>query len=448
MKKIRIGGGAGYGGDRIEPAVDLIRFGNLDYIIFECLAERTIALAQQKKKEDSRKGYNELLEHRMSKVLPLLKDHKVKIITNMGAANPKAAMEVTGRMAREYGLTDLKIMGVLGDDIIDGIDRYMDFEILETGKPLSSIADDIVSANAYIGAGGIMEALKQGADIVISGRVADPALTLAPAIYEFGWSMDDYEKLGKGTVMGHLLECGAQVCGGYFADPPYKEVPKPWDIGFPIGEITEDGDITISKLNKAGGVVSRETVTEQLIYEIHDPSAYYTPDVAADFSGIEVEERYGAVKVTGASGNEKNGKYKVSVAYKDGFIGEGEMSYTGSGAETRARLAIEIVKKWMEPWKDKIEEEKYDIIGVDSLHGDITGAGGASPAECRIRAAVRAKDKEAAEAVGKEVEALYTNGPAGGGGARKSVKEVIAIASIFVPEDDIKIETALWEGEE
>ena len=403
MKKIRIGGGAGYGGDRIEPAVDLIRFGNLDYIIFECLAERTIALAQQKKKEDSNKGYNELLEHRMSKVLPLLKDHKVKIITNMGAANPKAAMEVTGRMAREYGLTDLKIMGVLGDDIIDGIDRYMNFEILETGQPLSSIADDIVSANAYIGAGGIVEALKQGADIVISGRVADP---------------------------------------------PYKEVPKPWDIGFPIGEITEDGDITISKLNKAGGVVSRETVTEQLIYEIHDPSAYYTPDVAADFSGIQIEERDGAVKVTGASGNEKNGKYKVSVAYKDGFIGEGEMSYTGSGAETRARLAIEIVKKWMEPWKDKIEEEKYDIIGVDSLHGDITGAGGSSPAECRIRAAVRAKDKEAAEAVGKEVEALYTNGPAGGGGARKSVKEVIAIASIFVPEDDIKIETALWEGEE
>ena len=189
-------------------------------------------------------------------------------------------------------------------------------------------------------------------------------------------------------------------------------------------------------------------MTEQLIYEIHDPSAYYTPDVAADFSGIEVEESDGAVKVTGASGNEKNGKYKVSVAYKDGFIGEGEMSYTGSGAETRARLAIEIVKKWMEPWKDKIEEEKYDIIGVDSLHGDITGAGGASPAECRIRAAVRAKDKEAAEAVGKEVEALYTNGPAGGGGARKSVKEVIAIASIFVPEDDIKIETALWEAEE
>ena len=330
LKKIRIGGGAGYGGDRIEPAVDLIRFGNLDYIIFECLAERTIALAQQKKKEDSNKGYNELLEHRMSKVLPLLKDHKVKIITNMGAANPKAAMEVTGRMAREYGLTDLKIMGVLGDDIIDGIDRYMNFEILETGQPLSSIADDIVSANAYIGAGGIVEALKQGADIVISGRVADPALTLAPAIYEFGWSMDDYEKLGKGTVMGHLLECGAQVCGGYFADPPYKEVPKPWDIGFPIGEITEDGDITISKLNKAGGVVSRETVTEQLIYEIHDPSAYYTPDVAADFSGIQIEERDGAVKVTGASGNEKNGKYKVSVAYKDGFIGEGEMSYTGS----------------------------------------------------------------------------------------------------------------------
>lgn len=344
LKKIRIGGGAGYGGDRMEPAKDLVRFGNLDYIIFECLAERTIALAQQKKQENKNNGYNELLEYRMSEILPLLKDHKVKIITNMGAANPVAAMEVTGRMAAEYGLEDIKIVAVLGDDIMENIDRYMDCTILETGQPLKDIAGDIVSANAYIGAEGIVKALQQGADIVISGRVADPALTLGPAVYEFGWSMDDYEKLGKATVMGHLLECGAQVCGGYFADPPYKEVPKPWNIGFPIGEITEDGDITISKLEMSGGRVCRETVTEQLIYEIHDPEAYYTPDVAADFSNIEIEEKDDAVMVTGASGKEKNHKYKVSVAYRDGFIGEGEISYAGSGAESRARLALEIVK--------------------------------------------------------------------------------------------------------
>lgn len=446
MRKIRIGGGAGYGGDRIEPAMDLIRFGNLDYIIFECLAERTIALAQQKKMENG-KGYNELLEYRMSKVLPLLKDHKVKIITNMGAADPRAAMEVTGKMAEECGLEDLKIMCVTGDDIIDVIDRYMDFEILETGEPLSAIADDIISANAYIGVAGIVKALEEGADIVISGRVADPALTLAPAVYEFGWSMEDYDKLGKGTVMGHLLECGAQVCGGYFADPPYKEVPDIWNVGFPIGEITEEGDITISKLKSAGGLVSRETVSEQLIYEIHDPSSYYTPDVVADFSNITIEEKENAVEVRGASGREKNGKYKVNVAYRDGFIGEGEISYTGSGAKERAELALKIVRKRLEPWRDNIEEEKYDIIGVNSLHGDITKINSASPAECRIRVAVRTKDKHVAQIVGKEVEALYTNGPAGGGGARQYVREVIAIASIFVPEESIETKTILWEGE-
>ncbi len=446
MKKIRIGGGAGYGGDRIEPAVDLIRFGNLDYIIFECLAERTIALAQQKKMKDSKKGYNELLEYRMSKILPLLKEHKVRIITNMGAANPRAAMEVTGRMAREYGLNDLKIVCVIGDDIIDKIEKYMDFEILETGEKLETIADDIVSANAYIGTAGIVKALEQGADIVISGRVADPALTLAPAVYEFGWSMTDYDKLGKGTVMGHLLECGAQVCGGYFADPPYKEVPELWNVGFPIGEITEEGDITISKLKSAGGLVSRETVSEQLIYEIHDPAAYYTPDVVADFTGITLEELDGAVTVRGASGKEKNGKYKVSVAYRDGFIGEGEIGYTGSGAKKRAEMALEIVRRRVEPWRDKIEEEKYDIIGVNSLHGDITGLNPKEPSECRVRVAVRSKDKAVAEMISKEVEALYTNGPAGGGGVRQHLREVIAIASIFVPDKDIQVETVLWEG--
>ena len=444
MRTIRIGGGAGYGGDRIEPALDLIRFGNLDYIIFECLAERTIAIAQQEKEKDSKKGYNELLEYRMSRILPLLKEHKVKIITNMGAANPQAAVQTTGRMAEEYGLEDIKVMGVVGDDIIGNIDRYMDNTILETGEPLKSIAGSIISANAYIGAGGIVEALRQGADIVITGRVADPSLTLAPAVYEFGWSMDDYDKLGKGTVMGHLLECGAQVCGGYFADPPYKVVPVLWNVGFPIGEITETGEITISKLPQAGGLVSRETVSEQLIYEIHDPSAYCTPDVTADFSGIILEEKDGAVYVKGASGKAKNGKYKVSIAYKDGFIGEGEISYTGSGAMERARLAIEIIKKRLEPWTDRIQEVKYDIIGIDSLHGDITKASASAPAECRVRVAVRSQDSFTAGMAGKEVEAFYTNGPAGGGGARRYVKEVIAIASIFVPEEDIKEEMIVY----
>ena len=447
MRKIRVGGGAGYGGDRIEPAADLIRYGELDYIIFECLAERTIALAQQQKMKDSRKGYNELLKYRMSKVLPLLKEHRVRIVTNMGAANPRMAMEVTGEMAREYGLKDLKIVGVFGDSIIDRIDHYMDCEILETKKPLRSVADKIISANAYIGAAGIAKALDQGADIVIASRVADPALTLGPLIHEFGWSMDDYDKLGKGTVCGHLLECGAQVCGGYFADPPYKSVPNLENLGFPIAEISEDGNVYVTKLPQAGGIVSRETVSEQLIYEIHDPKAYYTPDVVADFSGIQLEETADGVKVSGASGHKKTGKYKVSVAYQDGFIGEGEISYAGGGAAERAQLALDIIKHRLEPWNDKIEEVKYDIIGMNSLHADLTGGDAALPKECRVRVAIRTADKEIAKIAGNEVEALYTNGPSGGGGARKYVREIISIASIFIPEEDIEISTEVWEGE-
>lgn len=446
MRKIRVGGGAGYGGDRIEPAADLIRYGKLDYIIFECLAERTIALAQQQKMKDSRKGYNELLEYRMSKILPLLKDHKVRIVTNMGAANPRMAMEVIGKMARAYGLEGLKIVGVFGDSIVDRIDRYMNCEILETKKPLCSVADKIISANAYIGAAGIVKALDQGADIVIASRVADPALTLGPLIHEFGWSMDDYDKLGKGTVCGHLLECGAQVCGGYFADPPYKNVPDLENLGFPIAEITEDGNVYVTKLPQAGGIVNKETVSEQLIYEIHDPKAYYTPDVVADFSGIQLAETAGGVKVSGAAGHKRTGRYKVSVAYQDGFIGEGEISYAGGSAEERARIALNIIKHRLEPWRDKIKEAKYDIIGINSLHGDLTSSGAVQTGECRVRVAIRTTDRETAKIAGNEVEALYTNGPSGGGGARKYVREIISIASIFIPEEDIEISTEVWEG--
>ena len=194
--------------------------------------------------------------------------------------------------------------------------------------------------------------------------------------------------------------------------------------------------------------MSRETVSEQLIYEIHDPKAYYTPDVVADFSGIQLEETADGVKVSGASGHKKTGKYKVSVAYQDGFIGEGEISYAGGGAAERAQLALDIIKHRLEPWSDKIEEVKYDIIGMNSLHADLTDDDAALPKECRVRVAIRTTDKEIAKIAGNEVEALYTNGPSGGGGARKYVREIISIASIFIPEEDIEISTEVWEGEE
>ena len=242
MKTIRIGSGAGYAGDRIEPAIDLIERGNLDYIIFECLAERTISLAQKAKMEDQKKGYNALFEYRFDRILDALKKHSVKVITNMGAANPYHAALKCQEMAQSKGLTNLKIAYVEGDDISSRLNDYQEYVTIETKKPLSAINGDVLSANGYIGCVGIVEALKNGADIVITGRVADPSLSLGPLVYEFGWSMDDYEKLGKGTWVGHLLECAGQVTGGYFADPGYKDVPELWNLGFPIIEVDENGD--------------------------------------------------------------------------------------------------------------------------------------------------------------------------------------------------------------
>ncbi|WP_315069464.1 acyclic terpene utilization AtuA family protein [uncultured Clostridium sp.] len=450
MKKIRIGAGAGYAGDRIEPAIELKKKGKLDYIIFECLAERTIAMGQQQKLKDQSKGYNELLEYRMKHVVPLCKKNKIKVITNMGSANPVAAAKKVSEIAKELGIEGLKIAAVLGDDIFGNIDKYMDYKILETGEKLEAIKEQIVSANAYIGTQGIIEALNNGADIIITGRVADPSLTLAPLMFEFGWNKNNYELLGKGTLAGHLLECAGQVTGGYYADPGYKDVPELWNLGFPIAEVSEDGEIVITKLEDAGGMVTEDTCKEQIIYEIHDPENYFTPDVIADFSKVTITEiEKDKVLVKGASGKAETGLFKTSVGYKDCYIGEGEMSYGGSGAYERAVLAGEIIKKRLEHINAPIEELRVDLIGVNSLYKDslsnYLNEGKNDFKEVRLRVAGRTLKKEDAAIIGNEVEALYTNGPAGGGGARKGVKEIVSVASIFVPNEDINIKVVYEE---
>jgi len=450
MRKIRIGSGAGYGGDRIEPAIDLIEQGNLDYIIFECLAERTISLAQKAKQKDPEKGYNELLEYRFDRILDALKKNKVKVITNMGAANPKSAAKVCCCMAKAKGLGGLKIAYVEGDDIGARLSEYMDYEVLETGGKLSDIKGEILSANGYIGIKGIVEALAHGADIVITGRVADPSLALGPLVYEFGWSMDDYEKLGRGTWIGHLLECAGQVTGGYFADPGYKDVPELWNLGFPIVEADENGDGVVTKLSSAGGMVTRETVQEQTLYEIQDPGNYFTPDVIADFSHVKIEpEGKDRVRIYGASGKAPTGKYKTSIGYHDCYIGEGQISYGGSNALAKAELAREILEKRFGLTGLGYEEIRFDYIGINSLYRDSiskqmhTG----SLSEVRLRVAARVRTLSQAEMVGNEVEALYTNGPSGGGGAVKNVNDIISIASIFIPADDFNISVGYMEVE-
>ncbi|MCD7840683.1 MAG: DUF1446 domain-containing protein [Erysipelotrichaceae bacterium] len=448
MNTIRIGSGAGYGGDRIEPAIDLINRGNLDYIIFECLAERTISLAQKQKQKDPNKGYNDLFEYRFDKILDALKKHRVKVITNMGAANPKSGAKRCQEMAIEKGLSNLKIAYVEGDDIGDRLNDYMDYQVLETGKTLNDIHGDILSANGYIGCSGIVEALKKGADIVITGRVADPSLALGPLVYEFGWEMNDYNKLGKGTWVGHLLECAGQVTGGYFADPGYKDVPELWNLGFPIIEVDENGDGFVTKLDHTGGIVNTLTVKEQTLYEIQNPSEYFTPDVIADFSHVHVEQSgENRVRIYGATGKAPNGFYKTSVGYHDCYIGEGQISYGGMNALNKAKLAKEILMKRFELIDLNYDEIRFDFIGLNSLYGNniSVSMNNYIPTEIRLRVAARCKDLKNAEMIGNEVEALYTNGPSGGGGAVKNIKDIISIASIFIPVDHFHITVGYLE---
>ncbi len=432
MKTIRIGCGAGYSGDRIEPAVELAEKGGIRYLVFECLAERTIAIAQQARMKDPASGYDALLEARMEACLPACRKNGVTIVTNMGAANPTAGAEKVRDVARRLGIRGLKIAAVTGDDVL-GLIRELNPVIVETGECVSGLGERLVSANAYLGAGPIAEALHNGADVVITGRVADPCLFLAPLMVEFGWRDNEWDLLGQGTVMGHLLECAGQVTGGYFADPGYKNVPDLARLGFPIAEVREDGIFAVIKASGSGGMVTLATCKEQLLYEIHDPSSYITPDVVADFTGVRMTQiGKDRVQVTGGRGRPRTDTLKVSVGYVDSWIGEGQLSYGGPGAVARGKLALEIVRERLKLTGVQYDEIRCDLIGVNALHGDRISAG-REPYEVRLRVVARTRTMAEAARIGSEVETLYTNGPAGGAGAWKSAREAVAIASALIP---------------
>ena len=431
MKTLRIGSGAGYSGDRIEPAVELAEQGDLDYLVFECLAERTIALAQQARINDPEGGYDPLLSERMRRVLPFVGVNagrrRLRVITNMGAANPLSAAVEVRRIASELGV-DLNVVAVVGDDVLSALQPEW---LLDNGQTVGSLGERLISANAYLGVDGILEALRADADVVITGRVADPSLFLAPQMFEFGWAADDWQRLGRGTLVGHLLECAGQVSGGYFADPGFKDVGDLARLGFPLAEISADGEALITKVSGSGGRVSRATCIEQLIYEVHDPAAYLTPDVTADFSQVGfVEEGSDRVRAQGAGGRARPEQLKVSVGYLEGWIGEGQMSYGGPGAVARAQLARDVVLKRLELIGVKMQDVRAELIGIDALHGPRSTV---EPWEVRLRVAARCAARSDAVRVGNEVETLYTNGPSGGGGASKSVRQVVAVASLLLP---------------
>ena len=435
MRTIRIGSGAGYSGDRIEPAVELAEKGDIQYLVFECLGERTVALAQQARMKNPEGGYDPLLEERMRAVLPLCAAKGIKIVTNMGAANPEAAARRTAEIAKSLGLASLKIAAIVGDDVLDAC-KDGDLPIMEFDGTIKQLGNRLLSANAYLGAEPMAEALTSGADIVITGRASDPALFLAPMIHAFGWAMDDWNLLGQGTVAGHLLECAGQITGGYFADPGYKDVPDLARLGFPIGEVGEDGSLVITKVSGSGGAVTAQTCKEQLLYEVHDPRQYFQPDVVADFSQVTVEEiGPDRVRVSGGRGTKRTDTLKVSVGYVDSYIGEGQISYAGPGALARGRLALEIVRERLKLTGVAASELRFELVGVDSLHGAEVSARANEPYEVRVRVSGRTENLREAVRIGNEVETLYTNGPAAGGGAWKSARDVVAVASVLLPRE-------------
>lgn len=442
MHKVRIGCGAGYAGDRIDPAVELVEKGALDFLVFECLAERTIAMGQKEKLGDPSKGFNPLLEERLRAVLPSCAQNGCKIVTNMGAANPEAALAKTTEICRDLGV-HRRVAVVTGDDVVDII---LDSRgtVLETGEDIRTYRDRIISANAYLGCEGIVSALDQGADIVITGRVADASLTLGPLAHSFSWEQENRDLIASGILAGHLLECSGQITGGYFADPGYKEVPDLWRLGFPIAEVDAGGGIIITKVDGSGGLVSVDTCKEQLLYEVHDPANYITPDGIVDFSLVRfTQEGRDRVRASGPAGKEKPPDLKVSVGFRDSFIGEGQIGYAGPGALSRANLAGEIVRRRLEQNRVSYDEISYSLIGVNSMHGPGTGY---SPYEVRLRVAARCRRREDALMVAGEVEALYTNGPAGGGGVTRNVYENIGIVSTLLPRSLVKVKVRLEEA--
>ena len=436
VRTIRIGSGAGYSGDRIEPAVELAEKGEIQYLVFECLGERTVALAQQARMKNPDSGYDPLLEERMRAVLPVCAAKRIKIVTNMGAANPIAAARRTADIARSLGLS-LKIAAIIGDDVLDAC-KDGDLPIMEFDGTIKQLGNRLLSANAYLGAEPIAQALSGGADVVITGRASDPALFLAPMIHAFDWAMDDWNLLGQGTVAGHLLECAGQITGGYFADPGYKDIPDLARLGFPIGEVGEDGNLVITKVAGSGGAVTAQTCKEQLLYEVHDPRQYIQPDVVADFSQVRVEEiAPDRVRVSGGRGTKRTDTLKVSVGYVDSFIGEGQISYAGPGALARGRLALDIVRERLKLTGVAASELRFELVGVEALHGvEVSARAMANePYEVRVRVAGRTENLREAVRIGNEVETLYTNGPAAGGGAWKSARDVVAVASVLLPRE-------------
>jgi len=440
-KVIRIGAGSAWWGDRIEPAALNAERGELNYLCFETMAEATVSAAQVRARRDpSFQGFDTYLEDRMRAVLPACMRNGTRIISNQGWINPEGAARRIVELLQELGYPGVKVAAVGGSLITDRALSLTD-RILENGQPTSSLASTLISAEVYLGAEPIVDALQSGAQIVVTGRVADPSIFMAPMMFEFGWDPLDHQRLGQGNGIGHLMECGAQVTGGYFSDPGFKDVPDPWNLAFPIAEVEADGSAVITKVAGTGGTVSLQTVKEQMLYEVHDPANYLTPDVVVDFTTAQIQQLGpDRVRVWGIGGKPRTPTLKVSIGCTEGFIGEDMFFYAGPGALRRAQLAKRVLEERFRIVGLQAEEVRIDFLGINAIHGLATPVNAPEPYEVAVRVAARTKTRAEAMKVGREVDGMAVSGIAHTGKRvphQDRTREVIGVWSALVPREEV-----------
>ncbi|MBI1805620.1 MAG: DUF1446 domain-containing protein [Ignavibacteria bacterium] len=449
--KIRIASGQGFWGDLLSAPVDQVTKGPIDYMMMDYLAEVTMSIMQKQKMKDPTLGYAKDLIPLMEQILPACVEKNIKVITNGGGVNPQACRDAIFKVAGKLGIKGLKIGVVSGDNILNCLDELrqkgIDLKNMETGESLDAVRERIVSANIYFGARPIVEALRQGAQIIITGRTTDTALTYAPMIHEFGWSWNDWDKLAVGVVAGHILECGGQASGGNFS-ADWKAVPDLAHIGFPIAEAYPSGEMIITKHEKTGGMVTVQTVSEQLLYEIGDPTNYITPECIADFTTIKLEQSgKDRVKLSGVKGKPNTNLYKVSMSYSDGYTAISTLTYAWPDALEKAKKSDEILRTRLADLGLKFDEIRTEFLGLNSCHGLIADMPNIIN-EVVLRVGVRSHDYNAVERFGKEIAPLILTGPpavTGFAGGRPKPSEVIAYWPALIPKNAINPQVVVTE---
>ncbi|MBI2793075.1 MAG: DUF1446 domain-containing protein [Ignavibacteria bacterium] len=428
---IRIASGQGFWGDLQSAPLQQVSRGKIDYLMMDYLAEVTMSILQKQRMRDPKLGYARDLISVCSEILPFLMDKRITLITNGGGVNPIAARDMIFDIAKKKGIKGLRIGVVTGDDILNRIDKLVDnghpMSHMETGQPILEVRDRLMSANVYTGAGPIVEALRQGAQIIVTGRTTDTGLTLAPMIHEFGWSMEDWDKLAAGTVAGHINECGAQASGGNFLGD-WRSIPDMDDIGFPIIEAYPDATFVVTKHDGTGGAVTRETVAEQLLYEIGNPANYITPDCIADFTSIKLDDLgNNRVRVHGITGRPSTDFYKVSASYLDGFVAFSQLTYCAPDAMDKAHAADAILRKRLSKIGLVFDELRTEFVGMNACLGAL--ANNIKPNEVTMRIGARSHDKDVIDRFAMEIAPLILTGPpsvTGFSGGRPKPSDVVA----------------------